>query len=194
MNNGLLVVISGPSGVGKGTVLKEVFEKDDRLAYSVSLTTRAPREGEHNGVEYNFVTKDEFLKNVENGRMLEYTEYCGNYYGTSAEYVERQRADGKDVILEIETEGGGNVKRLFPDSVLIFIAPPSVEELERRLTERGTENPEAVARRIKRAKEELASSGIYDYIVTNDTVERAAEEIAAILRAERIKNNILRGE
>ncbi len=188
MNKGLLIVISGPSGVGKGTVLKSVFEKDNNLVYSISCTTRNPRPGETNGVEYHFITKEMFEENISNGKMLEYATYCDNYYGTGAEYVEMQRQKGFDVILEIETQGALQVMKKVPDAVSIFIAPPSFEVLEQRLSGRGTESAEVVKSRIERAYEEISHMDEYTYNVVNDTVEKACDDVLTVINAERIKN------
>lgn len=187
MNKGLLIVISGPSGVGKGTVLKKVFDEDKNLAYSVSCTTRKPRDGETDGVHYKFISKEKFLENINAGRMLEYTVYCDNYYGTDAQYVENLRNKGIDVVLEIETNGAQNIIKKCPDAVTVFIAPPTFEHLQRRLCERGTETAEIIEKRIEKAREELSCIDIYEYLVINDLVESAADDILAILRAERIK-------
>ena len=188
MSKGLLIIISGPSGVGKGTVLKSVFEKDSNLVYSVSCTTRSPREGERDGVEYHFITKQQFEDNIKNGKMLEYAVYCDNYYGTSAEYVEKQRNEGRDVILEIEVQGALQVMKKCPDAVSIFIAPPSFETLKSRLIGRGTETEEIIAARVFKANEELSLMNEYEYKVVNDKLEDACDDILAVLRANRIKN------
>lgn len=191
MNKGLLIVVSGPSGVGKGTVLKSVFDKEPNLVYSISCTTRAPRSGETDGVEYYYITKEQFEDNIKNGRMLEYAVYCENYYGTGAEYVERLRNEGRDVVLEIEVQGALQIKKKCPDAVMIFVAPPSFEELKARLSGRGTEPAEVVNARIERAREEISLMNEYTYNVVNNTVEQVCDDITAILRAERIKNTIL---
>lgn len=187
MNKGMLVVLSGPSGVGKGTVLKEVFKHDKNLAYSVSCTTRAPRAGEIDGIHYSFISKEKFLENIKKGRMLEYTVYCDNYYGTDAEFVDNLRNKGFDVILEIETNGAMNVIKKCPDSVSVFIAPPTFEHLKKRLTDRGTESDNIITKRILKAREELSHIDLYEYLVINDVLENAVQDILAILRAERIK-------
>lgn len=187
MNKGMLIVISGPSGVGKGTVLSKVFENDGNLAYSVSCTTRKPRAGEKDGVHYRFLTEKEFLENIAQNRMLEYTVYCDNYYGTDAQYVEKLRESGIDVVLEIETNGALNIIEKCPDAVTVFIAPPSLEHLYLRLAGRGTESRDVIEKRIAKAKEELTRIDYYEYLVINDSVEKAAEDILAVLRAERIK-------
>lgn len=191
MSKGLLVVFSGPSGVGKGTVLKEVFERDSNLVYSVSCTTRQPRPGEVDGIHYHFISADKFEQNIKDEKMLEYAVYCGNYYGTGAEYVEMQRSAGKDVVLEIETQGALQVMAKRKDAITVFIAPPSFKELEDRLKGRATENEAVINQRITKAKEEFSHMQKYKYVVINDVVETAAEDILSILRAERIKNNKL---
>lgn len=178
-----LLVISGPSGVGKGTVLKEVLKNRDDIKYSISCTTRKPREGEVNGQHYFFLEKDEFMKGVENNNFLEWAEFSGNCYGTSREFVQKMLDDGYNVILEIETQGAMQVKEKMPDCTMIFIAPPSVEELERRLRGRNTETEDAIQRRLGIVKTELERSKKYDYIVVNDEVEKAALKILEIIDA-----------
>ena len=189
MNKGLLIVISGPSGVGKGTVLSELFDNDANLAYSVSCTTRKPRENEVDGVHYHYITVDQFKENIQNGKMLEYTEYCGNYYGTGAEYVDAMRNSGKDVVLEIEIDGALQVMKKCKDVLSIFIAPPSFEVLKNRLYKRGTEKEEVIVRRVEKAKEELSHVNEYEYVVVNDELFEAVSDVASIIRAARIKNN-----
>lgn len=178
-----LLVISGPSGVGKGTVLKEVLKNRDDIKYSISCTTRKPREGEVNGQHYFFLEKDEFMKGVENNNFLEWAEFSGNCYGTSREFVQKMLDDGYNVILEIETQGAMQVKEKMPDCTMIFIAPPSVEELERRLRGRNTETEDAIQRRLGIVKTELERSEKYDYIVVNDEVDKAALKILEIIDA-----------
>ena len=186
-NRGLLVVLSGPSGAGKGTVLRALMAGNDGIRLSVSATTRAPRPGETDGREYYFISREKFTQMAESGQMLESAEYCGNCYGTPAAPIERWNADGKDVILEIEIQGGAQVKRKRPDSVGIFILTPSLGELERRLRNRGTESDECVGKRLEAARRELAEARHYDYVVVNDTVEGAAERIRGILSAEKCR-------
>ncbi len=180
---GILVVISGFAGTGKGTVVKGLLEKYDRFALSVSMTTRAPRNGEKDGVSYFFVSKEKFEETIAENGFIEYASYCDNYYGTPKSYVEEQLALGKDVILEIEIQGALKIKELFPDSLLLFIMPPSAEELRRRLVGRGTETPEVVDKRMKRAAEESQGIENYDYIVVNDEVDKCVSETYGIIEA-----------
>lgn len=187
MRKGLLLVISGPSGCGKGTVLNEV-RKELELYYSVSMTTRAPREGEVNGVHYHFVSHEMFEERIAADGVLEYASYCGNYYGTPKQEVEEMRNAGKDVLLEIEVVGAAKVRQLCPDAVSIFIAPPSIKELERRLHKRGTEAEAVVQKRVAEAEREISCAKAYDYIVVNGALEEAVEEIKHIIYAERIRN------
>ncbi|MDD3171667.1 MAG: guanylate kinase [Bacilli bacterium] len=184
-DKGLLVVISGPSGVGKGTIRSALFEMEGHdLVYSVSMTTRKPRSDEINGREYWFVTKEEFEKKIKENKMLEYAEFVGNYYGTPLEKVDEQLKAGKEVVLEIEVNGAMQVRERVGDAVFIFIAPPSYEALETRLRSRGTEDTEHIKERIEKAKKELGLAYQYDYIVVNDEVKNAADKIMAIIRAE----------
>lgn len=184
-NNGLLVIFSGPSGAGKGTVMKYLLSHTEEMRLSVSATTRSPRQGETNGNEYYFLTREEFQQMVQQGKMLESAEYCGNFYGTPAEPVDRWISEGKDVILEIEVQGGAQVKQKRPDAVGIFLVPPSLRVLEHRLRNRGTEPEEVVKKRLETARHEISQAKYYDYVVVNDTVEHAAEQICRILAAEK---------
>lgn len=187
---GLLIVISGPSGVGKGTVRKALFERPDHnLVYSISMTTRAPRAGETDGVEYHFVSKDEFLKQIDEGNLLEYAEFCDNYYGTPLDKVNEQLESGQEVVLEIEVQGAMQVKEKMPEGVYVFIAPPSMKALEERLTNRGTENKEIIQKRLDKARSEIKVAEEYGYIVVNDTVDNAADRIMAIIRAEHARTD-----
>ena len=181
---GKTFIISGPSGVGKSTVLGALFEGRDDLYFSVSATTRAPRPTEKPYVDYHFIEAETLRQWIEDGEFLEYAEYVGNFYGTPKKFVDAAMAEGKDVILDIEIQGATQVHELRPDVVRIFIAPPSWEELERRLTARGTDSPEKVQKRLLRAKVELENAGHYDYFVINDTVENAVQELRAIMLAE----------
>ena len=187
MRQGKTFIISGPSGVGKSTVLHKLFEGRDDLYFSISATTRPPRDGEEDGVHYHFISVQRFQELIEAEALLEYAEYVGNFYGTPKKYVDRAMNEGKDVILDIEVQGALQVKAKRPETVRIFIAPPSWEELERRLTGRGTDSPEKVQKRLLRAKTELQTADVYDYFVINDSVENAVREIKAILLAEHCK-------
>lgn len=187
MKKGLLIVISAPSGGGKGTIIKELFARNSNLQYSISATTRSPRPGEENGKQYYFISREEFEALIARGEMLEYAEYVGNYYGTPRTPVEKWTAQGRDVILEIEVQGGAQIKKLMPECVSIFIVPPSMKVLGERLRGRGTEEEDVVQRRLDMARGEIPHAKEYDYIVTNDRLEDAVEEITAILRAEKLK-------
>ena len=185
---GLLIVLSGPSGVGKGTVRKELFSQPDtNYEYSISMTTRAPREGEADEVDYFFKTRSEFEKLIEQDQLLEYAEFVGNYYGTPLEYVNKMRDAGRDVFLEIEVQGAAQVRSKVPDGLFIFLAPPSLSELEERLVGRGTESDDVIASRLQAARQELEMMNLYDYVVENDEVENACDRINAIIIAEHCK-------
>jgi guanylate kinase len=187
MLKGKSFIVSGPSGVGKSTVLKSLFEGRDDLYFSISATTREPREGEQDGVHYHFIDVPHFQALIEADAFLEYAEYVGNFYGTPKKYVDRAMEEGKDVILDIEVQGAIQVCNKRPETVRIFIAPPSWEELERRLKSRGTDSDEKIQKRLLRAKAELQTADVYDYFVINDSVERAVREINAIMIAEHCK-------
>lgn len=185
VEKGLLIVLSGPSGVGKGTVRKEIFsQKNNAFEYSISMTTRLPREGEVDGTDYFFKTREEFETLIEQGKLLEYAEFVGNYYGTPVDYVRETTDKGKDVFLEIEVEGAKQVREKFPDGLFIFLSPPSLSELKNRIVTRGTETEEIINNRMNVAKEEIEMMHLYDYVVENDTVENACEKIKAIIIAE----------
>ena len=184
MKTGKTFIISGPSGVGKSTVLRELLRDRDDLYFSISATTRTPREGEINGVHYHFINVDRFREMIQEDEFLEYAEYVGNFYGTPKRYVDEAMAQGKDVILDIEVQGALQVTSKRPDTVRIFIAPPSWKELERRLKDRGTDDHDKVQKRLLRAKVEFQTAHTYDYFVINDTVENAVREINAIMLAE----------
>ncbi len=180
---GILVVVSGFSGAGKGTLMKRLLQTYDNYALSISMTTRAPREGEENGREYFFVSKEEFEQKIGQEGLVEYACYCDNYYGTPREYVETQLELGKDVILEIEIQGALKIKEKFPTALLLFVMPPTAEELRRRLVGRGTETPEVIDKRLNRAGEEAQGIEHYDYIVINDDLEECVKELHAIIGA-----------
>lgn len=187
MQKGKTFIISGPSGVGKSTVLKALFEERDDLYFSVSATTRAPREGEIDGVHYHFIEPEEFMQWINDDAFLEYAQYVGNFYGTPKKFVDAAMDEGKDVILDIEVQGAMQVYAKRPDTVRIFIAPPTWEELERRLTKRGTDSPEKIQQRLLRAKVEMKTAADYEYFVINATVETAVAELKAIMLAEHCK-------
>jgi len=194
MNHGLLVVVSGPAGVGKGTVVSRAREKNRDIVFSVSVTTRCPRPGEKDGENYFFVSRDRFLDMIRENELLEWVEYCGNYYGTPRMYVEQELKKGHVVLLEIEVEGAHNVKKLYPDCILVFITPPTLEELRQRLTKRGTEPAEVIEKRMKRAIEEMEQLDKYDYIIKNVSVEDSAEQLLDIIEKERNRLNNLSKE
>ncbi len=181
MNKGTLFVVTGPSGAGKGTVLGRLLKETDNIFFSVSATTRAPREGEQEGVNYYYVTKEQFESMIEKKQLLEYTIYAGNYYGTPKAPVYSRTRRGEDVVLEIELQGAMNIKKKCKNAVFIFLAPPSMEELERRLRLRGTEDEEHIMMRLKRAKEECAASEMFDHIVVNDQLDAAVNEMKSIV-------------
>ncbi len=184
--NGILAIISGPSGSGKGTAVEKLLQKGN-YALSISATTRSPREYEVPGVHYFFYSKEQFEEMKKNGLLLECAEFCGNYYGTPKAYVEEQLQSGKNVILEIEVQGALQVKKIYPSAVLIFLIPPNLEELGRRLVQRGTEDKETINKRMHRAIEEMEFVDDYDYVVINDSIDTAVEDIDMILRAESMK-------
>ncbi|MGB2991773.1 MAG: guanylate kinase [Paenisporosarcina sp.] len=182
---GLLIVLSGPSGVGKGTVRKELFSQPDtNYEYSISMTTRKPREGEVDGVDYFFKSHEEFEQLIVEGRLLEYACYVGNYYGTPLDYVNATLDAGRDVFLEIEVQGASQVRAKAPDGLFIFLAPPSLSELEQRLVGRGTETDDVIASRILAARQELEMMNLYDFVVENDEVQLACDRVNAIVTAE----------
>ncbi len=181
---GKAFIISGPSGVGKSTVLKALFEGRDDLYFSVSATTRDPRPGEVNGQHYHFISPEQFMQWINEDAFLEYAQYVGNFYGTPMRYVDEAMEAGKDVILDIEVQGAMQVIAKRPDTIRIFIAPPDWDELERRLTMRGTDTPEKIQQRLLRAKVEMKTAMDYDYFVINSTVENAVAELRAIILAE----------
>lgn len=184
---GLLIVFSGPSGSGKGTVLAEAMRQNKDLEISVSATTRAPRVGEVDGVNYFFKSKEAFQEMIAQEGFIEWAQFCENYYGTPRSYVESRLQQGKDVVLEIEVQGAMQVKKAFPDSVLIFNLPPSAEELRARLIGRQTESMEVVDQRLSAAKQELAAAKDYDYVIVNDEVAQAAKKFLSIVESEKLK-------
>lgn len=184
---GILFILSGPSGVGKGTVRERLFKKEVNLKYSVSATTRKKRPGEQDGEDYFFKTKEQFLKMIEQNDFLEYANYVDNYYGTPRNYVEEEIAKGNDVFLEIEVQGALQVKRNFPEGVFVFLFPPSLDELKDRIMSRGTESQELIVNRLKEAKKEIDMMSEYDYVVVNDDVDKAVSKIQAIIEAEHCK-------
>ncbi len=186
--SGILIVFSGFSGSGKGTIMKELMRKySDRYALSISATTRAPRPGETDGVEYFFRTREEFEAMIQRGELIEYAQYVENYYGTPKAYVDEQLAAGKDVILEIEIQGALKVKEKFPDTLLMFVVPPSAAILKERLIGRGTETREVIESRLSRAVEEAEGIEKYDYLVVNDVLEECVEKVDSIIRNEHTK-------
>ena len=190
MNKGILVVVSAPSGCGKDTVVSEVIRKmPEKCFLSVSMTTRAMRKGETEGVEYFFVDKNEFIRHIDEGDMLEYAVYGDNMYGTPIKPVRDMLDSGKTVFLIIEVEGGGNVKKAFPDATKIFIMPPSMAELERRLRGRGTDSEDAILNRLEIAKNELLRAEEYDYIVLNDELDKAVDDVISIINAQLLKTD-----
>lgn len=182
-NKGILIVVSGFSGAGKGTLMTRLIEKYDTYALSVSMTTREARDGEIDGINYFFLEKEEFEEKIKENALVEYANYCGNYYGTPREYVEQQLQLGKDVILEIEIQGALKIKQNFPNALLLFVMPPDVAELRKRLVGRGTETLDVIEKRLMRAKEESAGIEEYDYIVINDDLEQCVDEVNEIVRA-----------
>lgn len=182
---GLLIVLSGPSGVGKGTVRKELFSQPNtNYEYSISMTTRNPREGEVDGVDYFFKTREEFEALIEQNGLLEHAEFVGNYYGTPLAYVNETLDAGRDVFLEIEVQGAKQIREKAPNALFIFLAPPSLSELKARLVGRGTESEDVIAKRIATAEIELEMMSLYDYVVENDEIQNACDKINAIIKAE----------
>ena len=183
---GVLIVMSGFSGAGKGTIVKSLLEKHD-IFLSISCTTRKPREGEVDGKDYYFVTREEFEKMIREGEMIEWAEYAGNYYGTPKKAVNDRLDEGKDVLLEIEVQGGMQVKKLFPEAVLLFVVPPSADELLNRLRTRGTENESQIGLRLEQTVREIEYIKDYDYIVLNDQLDKAVQTVLNIMESQRIR-------
>ncbi|QOY34411.1 guanylate kinase [Anaerobacillus isosaccharinicus] len=188
---GLLIVLSGPSGVGKGTVCGALRKQDTDILYSVSATTRSPREGEIDGVNYFFKTRDDFEEMIKNDQLLEWAEYVGNFYGTPVDYVEKTLSEGKDIILEIEVQGALKVREKFAEGVFIFLMPPSLAELRNRIVNRGTETEDLINNRMTVAKDEIEMMDKYDYVVENDEVHLAVERIKAIVISEHCRKDRL---
>lgn len=185
---GQVIVISAPSGAGKDTVVKELMKNNSNSRWiSVSATSRAPREGEQEGVDYYYISREEFEKKIEEGFFLEYTNYAGNYYGTPKKYIQEKVNQGIDVILIIEIEGASNIKKLIPEAIFIFIMPPSLKELVRRLKKRGTETNEKILKRFHTAYKEINEVTKYNYVVVNDKLEDAVNKVESILNAEKCR-------
>jgi guanylate kinase len=187
MSKGLLIVVSGFSGAGKGTLMKLLTSRYPDYRLSISATTRKPRDGERDGVEYFFKTEEEFKRMIEEDELIEYEGYVGHYYGTPKKYVEEMMAEGKDVILEIDVRGGLNIKRNYPDAVLIFVSAPSIKEIERRLRGRGSESCGDIEERMRQVGREMEAMHLYDYLLINDDIEECIENMKAIVSAERQK-------
>lgn len=186
MRKGSLFVVSAPAGCGKDTILNELFKKTNKAGYAVSATTRAPREGEVNGVHYHFLTREEFERKIAEKEVLEYTEYCGNYYGTLRKSINDLLEQGKDAVLKIEVEGAMNIKKAFSDACLVFILPPSWEVLEKRLRDRGTETEDKIVERTDQARREVRFAANYDYLIVNDDLSEAVDDLLAVFRAEKL--------
>ena len=191
MSKGRLIVFSAPSGCGKGTMLREIL-RDENFYISVSATTREPREGEEDGGDYHFISREEFQNLIDNNGMLEYAEYCDNLYGTPVKEVKEQLDKGRNVILEIEVKGAMKIRKLCPEALFIFVVPPSLKELDRRLRKRGTETEEVIIQRVERAAEEIPYAVKYDYIIVNDGLEEAVEDFRSIVRAESFRAEFAR--
>lgn len=187
VEKGLLLVVSGPSGTGKGTVLKPLRERNTELKYSVSVTTRKPRLEDIPGVTYHFTSKENFEQMIKNGELIEWDFFCDNYYGTPKKFIEENLNKGYDVILEITVPGAANIKKAMPDCVMIFIAPPSMEELKRRIFSRASENALEIEKRLESSKYELEQMTLYDYIIINDDIDKAVSELEAVITAEKLR-------
>lgn len=184
---GMLIVVSAPSGTGKGAIIEKLLADDSNITHSVSVTTRAPRKGEVDGVSYYFVSKPEFKKMIANHELIEWDEYVDNYYGTPKKYIDEVTSKGGDVILDITVAGAVNIKKECPEAVMIFVLPPSIKELERRITGRGTDTPEAIKSRLEYAYAEFRHVEKYEYVVVNDNLKIAVDEVKTIVAAERMK-------
>lgn len=187
MEKGLLIVVSGPSGAGKGTICKQLLKDAKQVNYSISATTRLPRKGEQDGKDYLFLTREEFLEMRDDSAFLEWAEVYGNFYGTPQKNVEEQLSKGTDVILEIDIQGALQIKKKFPEAIFIFIVPPSLEELETRINRRGTDSREVIRKRLHSASKELEYVSEYDYVVINDILDMAVERVKAIITAEKCR-------
>jgi len=185
--SGLLIVVSAPSGTGKGTLIKQLMEKNKNIRLSVSATTRKPRQGEIEGQNYFYKSLEEFKQMVENDELIEWVEYCDNFYGTPRKYVDECLKNGLDVVLELEVEGAHNIRSKYPDCVLVFILPPSFEELRKRIENRGTEAPEVILKRMDKARKEVTFINDYDYVIINDDISKAVEDINSIIVSEKLK-------
>lgn len=193
-NDKYLIVVSGPAGTGKDTVVNRLRQKHPEIGISISATTRAPRGTEQEGVDYFYLSNPQFEEWIRDDKLVEYTNYCGNYYGTPRAQIEERISKGIYVVLVIEVEGAANIKRQYPDSTTIFICPPSMEELENRLRGRGTDTPESIQKRLSRAKEEIKLASTYDEQVVNDDVDRCADEIYALITAKKLTESMPEGE
>lgn len=189
MNNGLIFVVSGPSGSGKDTILRELFKRDQSIKFSISSTTRPMREEDKAEKKYDFISRESFEALIERDEFLEYNEYAGNYYGTPKAQVLKATDGGSDIIIEVDVNGAFNIRKKMPEAVSIFIMPPSFKELERRLTGRGSESDEVIEKRMKNALGEIERATEYDYIVVNDNIANAVEDLAAIIKSEKLRIN-----
>ena len=187
MKQGRLIVISGPSGTGKGSIIKKVMEQWPAAEFSISMTTRGMREGEEDGVHYYFTTHEEFEETIRQGGFLEWADVFGNYYGTPKAPVDRRLAEGADIILDIDIQGGMNVRKAMPDAVLIFILPPTMKELRRRLENRGTDAQDVIEKRLAKALTEIGTAREYDYVVVNDDLDVAASDVLSIIKASHLE-------